>query len=88
LITASTADASSTILLTPGRLAAFGEQFVHQGCATFQVAAGTLTGALDAALLSSNAQFVVLQAEDDFVTDIDTQGPCGRKRESQSCRSG
>ena len=61
-------------LFAPGGFTALGEQFMDQRGARLQVLAGALLRALDAPLLGGDAEFVVFNAEHDFVADLDAEG--------------
>jgi hypothetical protein len=56
----------------PGGGAAFREQFIDQRGA-LHVLAGPTLRSLDAALLRRNAQFIVFDPQDDFISYLDTK---------------
>jgi hypothetical protein len=56
-----------------GGLAAFREQLFHQRCTPLYVLPGTALRPLDAPLLGRDAQFVVLDPQNDFISNLDTQ---------------
>src|SRR5271165_666556 len=70
---ASMADASRTILLMLGGLAAFGDEFVRQRHARFHILANAPLGALETALHGRDPQLVVFHAQDDFVAGLDSE---------------
>jgi hypothetical protein len=57
----------------PGSLAALGEQFIHQRGPGLYVLARAPLGALDAALLSGDAQFAVFDAEHNLISNFDAK---------------
>jgi hypothetical protein len=67
------AEASSTILFTFGGLATVREQLIYQRCAALYILSGSTLRTLDAALLGSDAQFVVFDPQDDFIPNLDAQ---------------
>src|SRR5579862_9882973 len=70
---ASSAEASSTILLTLGGLAPFGNELVHQRSTRLHVPPDQLLGAFDATLQSGDSQLIVFNPQDNFIARIDAQ---------------
>src|SRR5450759_1643043 len=73
LIKAMSADASSTTLLTFGRLAPFSNQFVNQGSTGLDIFPYHPLSALNPAFHGRNPQFVVFHAQNHFVSGLDAQ---------------
>jgi hypothetical protein len=63
------------ILLILGSLTPLCQQLIHQGSAGLQVVPGAALSALDAPLLGRDPQFIVSDQQEDFIPDIDAQGP-------------
>jgi len=59
------------ILFTLGGLAPFGNQLVDQRRTWFYMLPHKLLGALDAPLQSRDSQFVVFDAQHDFISSVD-----------------
>src|SRR5271165_200583 len=72
-MTASSTEASTTILLTFGSLSPLCDQFVHQRHAGLQIFAGAFLSAFYASFHSRDAEFVVFHAQDDCVTGMDAE---------------
>jgi len=70
--TASTAEASRTILFIPSRLAPFGNQLVDEGRTSLHMLPDKALSALDAAFHRRDPQFVILHAQDNFIAEIDS----------------
>src|SRR6266849_3849035 len=71
---ASSAEASSTTLFISRGLAAFGNQFVHQRSTRLHVLADQPLSPLNIAFQSGDAQFVVLNLQDDLVEGPEAAG--------------
>src|SRR5689334_23175242 len=71
------AEASNTTLLelTLRRLAPFGDQFVHKGHARLYILPDMPLSALDSPLHCGNADLIILPAENDFVTGLNSKRP-------------
>src|SRR5271166_4202006 len=76
LMSARIADASSTtlFLFMSGCYATLGQQFVNQRRAGFHIMPGALLRPLDAALLSRDAQFVVLDPQHNLISYLNAKG--------------
>ena len=78
---ASTAEASSTILLTFRCLSPFRNQFVNQRCTRFYVLPDQALSALNTPFQSRDAKFVIFDAQYDFIADINPHGFTKRSRD-------
>src|ERR1039458_5602782 len=70
---AKSADASSTILLTLGRLAPFSDQLIDERDSGLDVLSYMPLRPLDAAFHGRDPQFVLFNAQDNLVTWIDAE---------------
>jgi hypothetical protein len=68
---ASTAEASNTILLTLRGLPPFGDQFLNQRGTRFYMPPDEALSSLDALFQSHDAQFVIFDAQDNFIANVD-----------------
>jgi hypothetical protein len=76
---AMTADASNTILLTLRRPAAVCDQFVNQRRTWFHMLPHKALSALDTLFESQDAQFVIFDAQHDFIAKFDAEGLAKRR---------
>jgi hypothetical protein len=63
----------------PGGLAAFREQLIYQRSTALYVLPGTTLRPLDAALLGRDAQFVVLDPQHDFISNLNAKSLSERR---------